>query len=231
MVKEVRIQIETSDRNLQDELFPNLISKRKRETEIEKGISARFEHITIREAVEFPPLIEFTIILSKEVIIPVALGIASEWLYEKIKNRKIKKIRIGDFEVLIEKEKIKQMLLKEIKEKKPLRIFTIILSIPEISKEELKKSARTLSNRPILFNEKELPFPDNQVSFADFISGEIEATLHIRNEELSYLITNEVPLFAKAKTNVTPYYGNIIFTQLYLSSKIIPSGQKIQYKS
>ena len=88
-----------------------------------------------------------------------------------------------------------------------------------------------MSNRSIVFNGKELPYPDNEVFFADYVSGKIETTLYVRDEELSSLIGNRVPLFAKAKTSETPYYKTIIFTQLFLSSKLIPSGQKIGFKS
>lgn len=227
-VKEATIRLESSDQALITDLFSSSKVTSGHEIEIEKGISLRYERLTIREAVDFPPIIEITLVLAKDVVLPIGLGVFSNWLYDKIKHRHVKKFRIGDFEVEIDKDKIQEMLLKEIKEKLIRETHIVKISLPEIRQHDLLRSARTLSQRPITFDGKELPYPDNEVYFADLVSGKVETTLHVRDEELNGAFRRKVRLYAKVETAPTPIYKNVIFIHLILSSKKLPSGHQVE---
>jgi hypothetical protein len=227
IVKEASIQIESSDGILHDLFYPNKISIGS-EVEIKKGVSLRFEGIVLREAVDVPQIIEITLILTKDVVLPVALNIASNWLYDKIRNRKIERIRINGVEVQVDKEKITQLLIKEIEEKPIRETHVVNLYFPKMPKKELLRSARTLSERPIIFDGNELPYPDNKVYFADYFSGKVRTTLYIRDEDLNALFHKGITLYATVQTAETVIFGNPIFTHLILSSKKIPSGHKIE---
>jgi len=228
-VKEVTIEIESSDPALMLNLFSHRKIASGVETEIDTGISLRYEHTILREAVDFPPLVEVTLILAREVVLPIALGIASSYIYDKIKNRNIRKFRIGSVEVAIDKDQIQEMLLKEIKEKSVRETHIVRLVLPDVPKKELLKSARTLSDRPIIFDGKELPFPDNKVYFADYVSGKVEIMLHIRDEELNGILRREMRLYATVETAPTICFRNAVFIRLILASKDFPSGHEIDY--
>lgn len=231
-VSEVSIQLESSDQSLQANLFRHNKVTSGYEIEIEKGILLRYEHTTLREAVDFAPLIEITLVLTKEVLLPIALGIASTYIYDRIKGRSMKKFRIGDVEVAISKDKIQEMLLKAIKEKSIRETYVINISLPEIPKHELIMSARTLSRRPITFDGKQLPHPDNQVYFADYVSGKIETILYIRDEELNGVFHKGTKLYATLETAPTTLSGSLVFIRLILSSKKnLPFGHEVETKS
>ena len=230
-MSEASIQLESSDQSLKTNLFRHNKVTSGYEIEIEKGILLRYEHTTLREAVDFPPLIEITLVLTRDVLLSIALGIASTYIYDKIKDRNIKKFRIGDVEVAINKDKIQEMLLKAIKEKSIRETYVINISLPEIPKHELIMSARTLSRRPITFDGKQLPYPDNQVYFADYVSGKIETTLYIRDEELNGIFHKGTKLHATLETAPTILLGSLVFIRLILSSRNLPFGHEVKIKS
>ena len=79
-----------------------------------------------------------------------------------------------------------------------------------------------------MFDGIELPYIDNKVDFADYISGRIKTYLSIRDEVLNAILNKRIILFAIAKTQLT-LSNHKIFTTLILNSKHIPSSRKIQY--
>ncbi len=159
---------------------------------------------------------------------PIALGLVSSWLYGKIKENKAYKISINGIAVELDKQKIMDLLKQELKEKPPLEQHLINLIIPEMEQNELKMSARTLSERPIVFDGIELPYTENKVDFADYLSGGIKTYLSIRDEVLNAILNKRIILYAVAKTELTPS-NDKIFTELILNSKHIPTSHKIQY--
>lgn len=230
-VNEVSIQIEGSDQSLMTDLFSHKKFAPGYEIEIDKGISLRYESTTLREAIDLPPLYEITLVFAKDVLLPIVLGIVAKYIYDKIKDRSIKKFRIGDFEVAIDKDKIQEILLKEIKEKSIRETHVVNISIPEIPKHELLTSARSLSDRPITYDGKEMPYPDNKVCFAKYVSGKVETTLYIRDEKLNGIFHNRPKLYATFETAPTVLFRNMVFTRLISSSKKLPSGHEVEMVS
>ncbi len=198
------------------------------EIEISKGVSIRIEKRILCEAIDVPQIINLSLIIAHEYIQPVVLGMISAWLYDRTKKGKDNEISINGVQVEVDKEKILELLRKEIKEKSALEKHVISLSLLKIPKEELRQSASSLSERPISFDGKELPFPDNKVEDAHYDSGKIQITLFLRDELLNAFFGKEVPLYATVQTAEAPRPQNPIFIGLTLSSKRTPSSRMIE---
>lgn len=82
--------------------------------------------------------------------------------------------------------------------KQPTRKYFCRLPFPSMSQEEIMRSARTLANRPIVFDGNGLPFPDNRVFFAEEASGDVEAIIYVRDREINELYDKKRTLYAKA---------------------------------
>jgi len=197
------------------------------EIEIAEGIVLRYEGSLLKEAVTAPDIIRLTLIIAKDIALPIALGIASNWLFDKIKRARVEKMRIEGKGVQLINEKIREVLEKEIKEKSPRKIYSIRLSFPEFSQHELLLAARTLSRKPVIFNGKELPFPDNICRFSEYWSGNVEAIVHIRDNEINQLYEKSKSVYAKAQIDVK-LLPRLFFTNLILGSKPLPSGCKMK---
>lgn len=99
-MKEASIEIETyNPATILEEFFQNEELLVGSEIEIDNGIFLRLDSVTFKEAVEIPEIIKVTLILAKDVILPIAFGVASNWLYDKIKDRRTQKVRINGIEV------------------------------------------------------------------------------------------------------------------------------------
>jgi hypothetical protein len=197
--------------------------------EIADGVFVRIDGGRLCEAINVPEFLNIAIVVSQNVVLPVALNLATNWLYDRIKDKKGTRIRINGIDVIVGKEKIREMLEKEIREKPSLEQHIFRLSLPEIDRHELLQSARTLCDKPIAFDGVELPFPDNTIVFADYVSGNvIEITLNIRDEVLNAFFQKCMALYA------IPQQENkgtrVFFDGLILYSKQVPSSVQIQYK-
>jgi len=110
----VSIEIETFDKELEMDLFD---AKRfvagETEKTISEGISIRWEGTEFKKVVGFPDIIHITLILARDVALPIALGIVSNWLYDKIKGRAIK-IKVKGFQVQIDRDQIEKILTEKI---------------------------------------------------------------------------------------------------------------------
>ena len=224
---EAIIEIETLDNTLAMDLFAEKKLRVAREAEIAKGTFLRFEGRILREAVSVPDILRFTLILASSVALPLALDVVANWIYDRVKNGRALKIKINDVEVEINKDAIKEILTKEIKEKPPLKKYFIRLSFPEFSQDEVERAARTLSRRPIIFNGNQISYPDNMTYDAEYVSGNVEAIVYIRNEKINELYEKGRPLYATAQINER-YLPRLILTNLILSSKVVPSGCRMK---
>ncbi len=213
-------------------LYPDFLKDggihQRTEIELSKGITLRYDQAIFCESVDAPTFIQISLIVGKDILLPVALGLVSSWLYDKIKEKKVYKILINGIEAELDKQKIMELMNQEIKEKAPLKQHLIKIKIPEITNKELLLSARTLSRRPIMFDEMELPYSDNMVDFADYDSGGIDTYLVVRDETLNAILEKRIIMYAVAETELTPS-NHEIFTKLILSTKRIPSSHRIRY--
>lgn len=226
VMKEALIEIETFDTSsLAKDFFSEGELRAGSEIEIAKGTFLRLEGFTLREAVNVPEIIRLTIIIARDIALPIALGIASNWLYDKIKKGRTQKIVIEGKEVQMDRDKIKEMLMREIKDRPTLKKYFCRLSFPDFSKDELERAARTLSCRPIIFDEKELPYPDNMSYFAEYWLGNVEIVVYIRDEEINRLYEEGKPIYAKAQI-VESLLPRLFFANLVLSLEATPCKMK-----
>jgi len=109
--------------------------------------------------------------------------------------------------------------------------YKIHLSVPTLEQNEIKKAARTLSFRPISFNNVKLS-SENTVLFADYNeeSKMIEAVIHIRDDGINSLYEKGTAIYAMAlpkKIHENTPLEQILFTELLLTTKFVTGSSKI----
>jgi hypothetical protein len=109
---EIQVEIETHDRQLDFDLFQTKKLSRGMEITIEKDASIRYRGTIEQLAVDFPSIIEITIITFAT---QVAAQVVASWLYDKIKGRAVK-LRIERTEVGIDKGQIERILTEKMEE-------------------------------------------------------------------------------------------------------------------
>jgi len=225
---EASIEIETFDTlEITKDFFREEKLRTGSEIEIAKGTFLRFEGLIGRETIGVPDILQLTLIIATHVALPIALNVAANWIYDKVKERRAEKIRVGDNEVQVTLDKIRDVLTEEIKEKQPRKEYLVSLSFPKFPQHEVLLAARTLSHKPILFNGKKLPYPDNMSYFGNYWSDNVEAIVYIRDRKINQLYEGGGFVYAKAQID-EKYLPRLFFTMLILSSKPIPSGCKMK---
>jgi len=111
---ELEIEIETFDKKLDFDLFEAKERfERGMETKIAEGVLARYERTEGRLAVGFADVIHFAITIGRNTAIGVVSGIISDWLYDKLKERKVEKLRIERTEVEIDRSQIERIITEK----------------------------------------------------------------------------------------------------------------------
>jgi len=232
-LKEVDITLKMKDRALLTDLFDRKdfvsgITKK----EISEGIAIRFEGRRIQESVPPEDIIKLTVIFAELVVLPIATDLFSNWLYDKLRNRKDVTLEINNSKIEKSKERIAKAISTGIQDKQPRQIYSIVFSLPEFPPNELKLGTRTLSERPIIFDEKELTFPDNKVSFADYdtILSKIRAELFIRDSDINETIAKGKLKHAKPMIDEVKWseQTKLFFVKLFLSTKPMADGVAIE---
>jgi len=113
---ELNIEIETYDKMLSSDLFETTkFSAGQTKRIIAEGISIRYEGGMIRKAVDFPEIINIALTIGEHVVLPIAVGILSRYLYDKLKDRKASKVTINHTQVEINADKIETLILEILK--------------------------------------------------------------------------------------------------------------------
>lgn len=113
----VDISIEELDRELVFDLFEakgeevNKFLADKQKKDVSDGISFQYKYTEIRLSEAIPNILVITVEIGKNVVLPIALGILSNYLYDKLKNRKNKTISVNGKAVEIDPKKIGQAIL------------------------------------------------------------------------------------------------------------------------
>ncbi|UCC58841.1 MAG: hypothetical protein JSW14_02775 [Candidatus Bathyarchaeum sp.] len=107
-------------------------------------------------------------------------------------------------------------------------IYIFNLRVSAFSKEDMLRSARTLSKKPITINGRKLKHPENIIFHAecDSRTKDIMIVLITDDEEIRNIYEKSSPLFASAvlfKEDLPLF----VFTEIVLSSEPIESGSKI----
>jgi len=112
-----------------------------------------------------------------------------------------------------------------------LKRYKIELSFPNLTQDDIKEVASTLSFRPIYFKGKMLP-RDSQVQWADYDDDtqKVKATIHVDDPEINELYEKGVPIYAIAEPTRwlegTPR-ERLLFTRLLLSLEPNSSACKL----
>jgi hypothetical protein len=108
----INMRIETRDKTLSSHLLEtDHIQSFQTEKIIGDGVSIRYEGQIIREAIGFPELFNFSIYIAEHIALPIAVGILSRYLYDKLKDKKETKIEVNYVYVEINPEKIENAIL------------------------------------------------------------------------------------------------------------------------
>ena len=78
---------------------------------ITEGISIKLESIEIRKGFGFPEIVDITVFVAEHVALPIAVGMLSRYLYDKLKDKRETKIEINYLYVEINAEKIENAIL------------------------------------------------------------------------------------------------------------------------
>jgi hypothetical protein len=109
---ELSIGIETKDNKLGFDLFATQsLVPGKTEKEITEGISIKFQGEMVCLTVDFPNVIQIAILFGELVGIPIAVGVLSNYIYDKLKNGRASKVVINNQPVEINAEEIKQVII------------------------------------------------------------------------------------------------------------------------
>ena len=111
---ELEIEIETFDKKLDFDLFEAKERfERGMKTKIAEDILARYERTDVCLAVGLADVIHFAITIGRNTAIGVVSGIISDWLYDKLKERKVEKLRIERTEVEIDRSQIERIITEK----------------------------------------------------------------------------------------------------------------------
>jgi hypothetical protein len=114
------IWIEALDPKLIEDLFEversqyNKITMEKQKKIISEGISLQYKSHFCCDAENVPSWLIISVEIGKNVVLPVAVGILSNYIYDKLKDRKNNKIVINNQPVEINAKKIEQVILANI---------------------------------------------------------------------------------------------------------------------
>jgi len=107
----LEIGIELRDRNLVKDLFETPQPKVGQEKIIGEGVSIRIKNYFARDTVDLPTTLNIVAYIGEHVALPIAVGVLSKYLYEKLKDRKESRIIINYTPMDINAEKIEQLIL------------------------------------------------------------------------------------------------------------------------
>ena len=113
----LNFEIETNDAILERHIFSSAqLSAGFTRIQISEGIIAKYNGTIIQLAVDIPNIIKIVIEIGKDVGIGIGSGLISAWLYEKLKGKDVKKIRIDGNEVELDQEQLQRTIEEKLKQ-------------------------------------------------------------------------------------------------------------------
>lgn len=107
----MKIEIHTYDRRLAFDMFETSSTNDHTEIQISSDVKLKYEGLYIRKAIGFPEILYSILEFSSG----VATGVVANWLYNKLKGKKIKKLMIEKTEVEINKGEIRRVIEEKLK--------------------------------------------------------------------------------------------------------------------
>jgi hypothetical protein len=138
-----------------------------------------------------------------------------------MKERRKSRVTIGDTEIPKDRELIKKRLMENVRE---VEYYLAEFQLPEFPEEELQRAARTLSYRPIVFDDQQLPYPANTTLFSDYIDGLVKVEALVSDKNVIKLYEDEKPLHAKPE--IERPLSRLLFSRLIVSSKVGSSSKE-----
>jgi hypothetical protein len=124
--KDMKLQLEIQGNDafsIAEELFDsNSLQRGKTEKSLTDSVTMRYDGVPKRYAASVDSqtnfILQITIIIGQNVVLPVVMGLLSSYLYGKLKDKKTNSIKIGNTYILqISAEEIGQVIINEAKEK------------------------------------------------------------------------------------------------------------------
>jgi len=230
---ELNIEIETHDSRLSFDLFEtDKLAFGTTTKTVAEGVSIQYRGGTIREAAGLPEIFRISAFIGKNVVLPIAVGILSAYLYDKFKG-KAERVRINNIYVEVNVNRFENLILEILKkevsrpssEEKGEHIYFVKLEFPEMSSDELLQSARTLINKPMSLNERQLPANENRL-WSEEASGKLEIVAFIRDEEINNTYKKGKQLYALARYEVK--CGKPFSISFMISTKNISHGSPLK---
>lgn len=106
----IKIEVHSLDYQLDSELFSRLSLSRGNEVIISDGVKLIYDNTILLFSEDVPSIFQFALNIGKDFPVGVAAGLASTWLYNKLKGRKVTKLMIEKTEVELEENKIKKVI-------------------------------------------------------------------------------------------------------------------------
>jgi hypothetical protein len=113
---ELEIEIETLDVNLGSHLLERKLLSKGICKIIGKDIVVVYQGTIQSLAEAVPDVIHIVVEIGKEIAIGIASGIISAWLYEKLKDQKVHKLKIEKTEVIVDQGEIKRILVDKMEQ-------------------------------------------------------------------------------------------------------------------
>lgn len=113
---ELEISIELRDRNIGQDLFETRQPKVGQEKIIAEGVSIQIKNYYARDAVDLATILNIVAYIGERIALPIAVTVLSEYLYDKLKDKKNSRLMINHIPVEINVEKIEKLII-EITEK------------------------------------------------------------------------------------------------------------------
>jgi len=195
---ELHITIHSSDPDVGKEITTEQVAN---------GITVERKRI-LRETVG-ESFIDLAFHVGEGILIQVVATLIAKYLYDKLKG-KTDKVDINNINLDVNVNVFNNFFLETLKKESPdnmvskekeQHIYIAKFEFPQISNDELLKSARTLTDRPIFFDGRQLSMKDNRV-MGECESGKLEVVVFVTDEELNSVYKNRHQLFGLARYEI-----------------------------
>lgn len=103
------------DSKLGSDLFESEDYYRGQTKVVSEGVAIKYKSHYAMDAVDLPSWIIVSAYIGEHVALPIAVGVLSRYLYDKLKDRKQSKVTINNIPVEINAEKIEQLIINLLK--------------------------------------------------------------------------------------------------------------------
>ena len=107
---QIPIKIDTHDRGLSYHLLGSTTCQQGDEIIVSDEVTVTYQGTIVRKAIDFPETIELMVSILPPFSSGVAAGVLANWIYGKLKGKKIARLRVSRKEVEFDKGQIKRII-------------------------------------------------------------------------------------------------------------------------